>query len=178
MKRSPDESGCIDWPDALHDSPEGGMWVYAFWLAEYREVDRPLFPEQSLTSELLDGPLYATVDEDPYVKCTGPDATITLAKPNQVVSVNSLYPAERLQRYVPPGSSAKERERYLLSVYDAGAPVLAAICLGSTSRSLVYADGSRWECTLTDLTKAGTKIIKLLNQLYNREACLVTFLDI
>lgn len=172
-------TGCIDWPDALRTGLGNGMWVYAFWLA-----DHTLKPRHEVTvGELLDGiNLGGITFRDPFVKCTGPDQTLALPEPGTVASstVKDVYPPERRVPVPAPWNAADRaaRERYLSWSRDAGASILAGICLGTIGCVLIDDFDRPWECTFNDLSRAGKRLVRQLNKLYGRDATFVTYLDV
>ena len=101
---------------------------------------------------------------DSFIRCTGPEAVIAL--PTQDAPIGDT--AATIYDRQPDG------KEYL----DAGVPVLAAVCLGTTSISYVDADtGAYWQCTEVDLTGRGQALLRTLSNLYSRSPILVTYLD-
>ena len=161
-------SGWITWPERRTDytaTGGAGMWVYAFWLADYRR------------HEILGG-----LPRDLFIHCHGPEFTLTMPRPAHVTSPNhnTVYPDGRIRQPVEPlAPDAVERGNYLRSVLDAGAPVIAAVCLGSTATVYAHPDtGQFWYATLADLSRKGRKLIATLNDMLGpRPAELVTYMD-
>jgi hypothetical protein len=58
-------------------------------------------------------------------------------------------------------------------------PLLAAVCLGSSSRSYwtTGPDEGFWQATRKDLTSTGRDLVTVLEHLYEREARLCTYVD-
>lgn len=172
MGRLPGSTGWIKWPDISSgewtDSGEGGVWVYAFWPCQFsEEVTKPTYavpPDHELASETM------TFEYDPFVRCIGPESTIALPNPDVLLSDDQIYPLEDVPL------SAQDREADLWHMFDAGVPVLAAVCLGTSGHSYVNNDGY-WHCAEDDLTDKGQALLAVLNQLYTREPVLVTYLD-
>jgi hypothetical protein len=151
MGRQPGQSGWVDWPHPSptrwHDTGEGGMWVYAFW---------PYDTDQA------------------FVRCNDVESTIALPMPDFVTSdkANEIYlGVEEL------GNRAVTIDGQIMAALDAGTPVLAAVCLGSTSSSYANPAGAYWQCTVNDLTDEGMTLIRLLTMLYRRRVVLITYLD-
>ncbi len=149
-------TGCIRWPELgsfWSDGGEGGMWVYAFW------------PTNS-----------AATREDPFIRCHGPAATINLTRPDFIVKdAGEIYDPPRAPRVVPADFDP-ESGQYMLDVLDAGLPVLAAVCLGTTEITFMH-EGQYWFATDADLTQEGLDVVGALNLLYERSFRLVTYLD-
>ena len=160
MGRTDSVSGFVDWPTAgerWRDSGEGGMWVYAFWLAKTHPPD----PEFRWP--------------DPFIACHGVETTVCLPLPDSTVSdgVEQVYFRDTEDL---PGR-AEDPEGYTIAVMDAGHQVLAAVCLGSTGNSWVDGQGNYFQCRTETLNSRGRALIIALNALYDREPVLVTYLD-
>lgn len=177
MAKQRQHSGCIDWPTGngyTTSTDRNGMWVYAFWLTDYSEpVDVGLALVTKAQHKLL---------KDPFVHCEGPQHTITLPKPYCTVGGNAsrVYPPElQPEPAAAFGGDTDARGRYLRWTYDAGAQVLAAVCLGTSAA--VYVDTKTetyWQATTDALTRKGRKLVQALNELYGpRHAELVTYVD-
>lgn len=145
-------SGWVVWPELgerWHDTGEGGMWVHAFWLADYSRDD-----------------------SDPFVHCCGVQATIALPHPDVVAGV---WPGTLPDgRFYQPLSWPRPDSDVLR---NAGPPVLAALCLGSTGVSYCTDDDGYFICAPGDLTGAGKRLLAAASQLYEREPVIVTYLD-
>lgn len=165
--------GYIKWPGAgygLNDD-KYGTWVYAYWLAQYTE---PL--EAGL--DIVDGANVEHQLRDPFIHCEGPDYTIALPETHCVFNATAVYPTARRLEYTDPlDPDAIHRGNYLRYTMDAGAPVLAAICLGSVP--FAYTLGvAGWMADMHHLTRKGRKLIAAVSELYDgREAHLVTYVD-
>lgn len=79
----PREYGCVKWPDSgYRDTGEGGMWVYAFVLADAASG---------------------------FIRCCGPAATVSLPLPDVVLRDDGdVYPAEWPDWRAPDDLSAKD----------------------------------------------------------------------
>lgn len=182
MQETIERTGYVKWPggrryrnQTTHDR---GMWVCAFIRARYNLASQSLpILEGRDSAELL------TFYGDEFIRCVGPDSTAILPALDdaRVVSANvkDLYPPEHLVekplgRHVP----WEERERYLLYTLSAGAPVLAAVCLGTTNTAWTDPKtGEPWQATFGDLTRPGKRLVRGLEALYDRAADIVTYLD-
>lgn len=160
-------TGWINWPTHLNDTGEGGMWVYAFWVSDLDS--RTIVVNENEPAEKI------AILRDSFVKCFGPQTTLALPWQNFVVSSN-----ER-QIYVPSEDfpdPKEDRDAFNMAIADAGVPVLAAVCLGTSVHSWTdYEGNDYWSCTEEDLTKPGHMLVASLNRLYGREAILITYLD-
>lgn len=170
--------GYIRWPGTEHASnreDQYGTWVYAFWLAEYTE------PVEAGLEIVPDTEAAASTEKllrDPFIHCEGPDYTIALPQPHNALGGSLVYPATRRLEYTEPlDPDAIHRGNYLRYTMDAGAPVLAAVCLGSVP--FVYTLGvAGWLATPKDLTRKGRKLVDAISELYGgRPAHLVTYVD-
>ena len=167
--------GYITWPDRRFttDPLLGGMWVYAFWLADYTE---PVDAGLNIVNADITG-----LARDPFIHCSGPEHTIMLPKPERALRGGNVYPSDLEQPPVDPTDpDALARGTYLRHTLDAGVPVLAAICLGSTAK--VYVNGTQdtyWAATPKDLNRRGRKLMKALSDLFgaDRPVELVTYVD-
>lgn len=168
-------SGHVKWPTHLDEIDGAGMFVYAFWLADYtlqREVG---------LGTLLSG--ITVAGTDPFITCTGPDEVIALPRPGGAYGrfADEVYPERGAPPYVAPGSPDHAgRHRYLAFQHDAGAPLLGAACLGTTTRTYAHRDpagevGEFWAASAGDLTRPGRKLLRRLGSLYGRPARLVTY---
>lgn len=163
-------TGYISWPKGRRARPADGdgMWVYAYWL--YEPVKDPVFVD--------------ALAKDPFVRCFGAEHTVQLPRPAMVASPNApeLYPPDREVRPVAPTDrDALHRGNYLRSTLDAGKPVLAAVCLGTTSRVFAHEDDAQryWYASWADLTRAGRGLVARLSKLYGpRTTHLVTYVDL
>lgn len=122
---------------------------------------------------------------DPFVHCHGVDHTIVLPVPDVVASPNE----DRI--YIPAGQHRRHLTEYprdptdtdahvdwTIQTYDAGQPVLTAVCLGTASRTWSIPGGQHWWATPKDLTFQGRKLLKALSRLYGgRKVELVTYVD-
>ncbi len=154
-------TGYVNWPEGLDGwraSGEGGMWVAAFWLCELGEDD-----------------------QDPFVRCHGPEYTIALPFPD---SVATALPADRLYRDdlkldLPwePEPTRMQVEQHAYDQMDAAHPVLAAVVLGTSAICWSDGEGNYWSATTEELTSRGRALVVALNALYDRQAIVVTYLD-
>lgn len=161
------------------------MWVYAFVPAQYTlQVSQPMYAPDApgLTdeqrAELLE------YDEDPFLYCHGPDATIALPQPDSVASTTAdlIYPDYDRDHDQEPGPPVNYRdpqlvERRILDTMDAGRPVLAAVLLGTCGSAWVNDTGELWVCRTQNLTWPGRGLLTQLARLYSRDPVLVTYLD-
>lgn len=159
------EAGCVRWPVDVPDwtdSGEGGMWVTAYWLADFESVVES-------KGRTWDG-IEFTVPRDPFIKCHGPDSTIGLPVPEWVTSPNYAQVYE---------VTDPEDDPHTIDVnpYSAGRGVLAAAVLATTRASYVNSDGKHWHAEVADLTVLGQKIIQVISLNYLRTPVLVTYLD-
>ncbi|MET0701666.1 MAG: hypothetical protein ABWY93_18605 [Mycobacterium sp.] len=165
--RHPGSSGFVNWPkvgvDGWHDTGEGGMWVYAFVPAVYSAV---------VTVPLTDTEDHE-VQVDPFVHCHGPESTLALPMPDQLAGdFPGIYTPEQFERV-----HAYSSPRLDLEMANFGVDVLAAVCLGTTDKSLADAGGEPFVAQRTKLTTRGWRLVALLELLYEREVTLVTYLD-
>ena len=133
------------------------MWVYAFAVA--------VGTVEHLGEEINGRRSRYTVD--PFAFCHEVHDTIALHPPDMVVAAENIptvYP------YLddPPAMTA---------VLGAGAQVLAAVCLGSTSTVYHLPDGNYWRAERDDLTLSGRVLIASLETLYQRGLELITYVD-
>ncbi len=182
MGRQVGATGYVQWPEGIdgwRDSGEGGMWVVAFWLAEFSvEVCEPMFDPAADLPEEDRGRMH-TFRRDPFVRCHGPESTIALPFPDSVASAEE---ADRVYRdppapLPPSGHVRLEVEQHIYDTLDAAHPVLAAVVLGTAGTAWEDAEGSYWQATTENLTSRGRAIVVALNALYDRQAVLVTYLD-
>lgn len=174
-------TGYIRWKSLPHNgfrtTGEAGCWVYAFWLACY---DTPP-PDCGLTLVSDDPNSTATRAKltDRFIRCHGVEQIIALPQPDAPTSPNCavVYPPELHMQYVGPTGNTEAREAYLQYVDDAGAPVLAAVCLGSDAHAWIDERGNHWWAAREDLTWRGRRLLSTLDRLYGRRAELVTYLD-
>lgn len=161
----PREYGCVKWPDSgYRDTGEGGMWVYAFVLADAASG---------------------------FIRCCGPAATVSLPLPDVVLRDDGdVYPAEWPDWRAPDDLSAKDAatedgrrkyrirvERWIRDRYHHGRDVLAAVCVGTSACSWHHEDLGYWTCTPGELTDGGADLLRGLEKLYGIAPVLVTFLD-
>ncbi len=160
MGRTDCATGFVDWPKAggvWTDSGEGGMWVYAFWLAKTHPPDLEFrWP-------------------DPFIACHGVEATVCLPLPDSIVSDNPEQIYFRDFDELPDRDA--DPEGYTIGVMDSGYQVIAAVCLGSTGNTWLDDQGRHWQCRPETLNSRGRALIVALNALYDREPVLVTYLD-
>jgi hypothetical protein len=126
----------VNWPTSedYRDTGEGGLWAYAFWLANNHDA-----------------------------ACCGVTSVIALPQQDVVLNYDSLV-------YPPIGYGREDEAAYY------GAPVIGALLLGSTFNSLAN-DDDYFMVSYSDLTPPGQAVIDKLNNLYNRQAVIVTYLD-
>ncbi len=175
MGRQSGATGGVNWPAGQPEwkvTGEGGMWVHAFWLADFSTPQT-----QYRYAVAPDHPLAEVTDvyqRDPFIRCHGPETTICLPQPDCPVSDSTprvYHPRPELDRDT-------DLEGYTIGVYDAGYAVLAAVCLGTSGMSFRHADtGEPWQCTEDDLSHQGLAALAVLDLLYGRAAVLVTYLD-
>lgn len=177
MERLLHQTGYVRWPKKIPGSGQGGTFVYAFWTADYTEKR----PDETGLVELLTGSCDETVEADPFVTCSGPDNVIALPQPGLTFgpTCGEVYPPipDALSHVTPSHPDTRMRERYLAWTRDCGAPLLAAICLGSSNASYLPDGQTAWTAGMKDLTRPGRKIVSALDALYGRRAHLVTYLD-
>lgn len=151
MGRRMGSTGWVTWPslpsERWHDTGEGGMWVMAYYLA--------------------------SPGRDDFVRCCGPKGTIALPLPDREISpaASRVYRDIEGTAALPWGMDRTE------AVYDAGWPVLAAFCVGTSGTSLADANGDYFDASFEDLTLRGANVLTALSQLYGRSPVLVTYLD-
>ncbi len=156
--------GYVNWPNRTADTDDsfGGMWVYAFWRAEYTEsVDAGV--------DLFKANV-AAVHKDPFIHAEGAEHVIALPVPWRAMFSHSIYPTDRVVPSVPVTMENIQRGDFIRYTLDAGVPVLAAVCLGTSS--VTY---TGWFCQRGSLTKPGRKLLDVLNTLYGRQAELITY---
>lgn len=182
MGRQYGATGYVKWPEGVEgwrDCGEGGMWVAAFWPANFSIAeDVPLFDPavDGLTDE--DRAQTFTYSRDSFVRCHGPEATIALPFPDSVASGQE---ADRIYRDPadppPEGASRQQVEQYAYNLMDAAHPVLGALVLGTSATAWVDAEGSYWSASTEELTSRGRALVVALNTLYDRPPVVVTYLD-
>jgi hypothetical protein len=171
MRRRTDSvSGHVNWPserDGYHDTGEGGLWAYVFFLQQ---------PEG---------------DADPFDDCSDPGTVIMLPRPDVVCHDDGgIYDPHMTYKPYPQAPRADMLSRTAATDYahalqshdremlDAGMNVLAAVCLGSTGRSW-FSDrnGAYFKVTADELDVDGRQLIDTLAEFYGRSPHFVTYLD-
>ena len=169
-RRSPaaDTLSGVRWPvdvDHVRDTGEGGLWCYALVLAA-------TYPAR-----------------DPLVHCCGPAQTVALPLPDVVVhdpgQVYPPYTGHGPDPAPPRPGDPEDLRRYTWAIREQetdrlchGAPVLAAVLLGSSGGSWWDNRASHyWRPGRDDLTPAGIAVVQALEALHQRPVHLTVYLD-
>jgi len=150
-------SGYVDW----HRLDRTSWWsrnragqhtyVYAFWLVDYGRSDT----DHGVTLLKAEG--------------AHPDWFLHAETADQVLAA-----------YTRPSMSVSPNFRHVFGNNLAAKPLLGALLLGTADavyRTVYEGKDSAFRCTFDDLTRAGKKLMRANNKLYERPAHLVTFVD-
>jgi hypothetical protein len=197
MSSSELNSGAVIWPSHLRSTGEGGMFVYAVFADDYSlsgrcatREERPFEHCNGVASAYLQaGEVLLDQSEERWLARCRCGQRLTLAWQQQeecprcsrtvrAKLSDPLY-RENEERWFPNLARIERDRRRRLKEEDLySVPLLASVCLGSSSEA--YFDDQRgdyWTASRQDLTGEGRRLVRGLERLYGRPAELLTFLD-
>ncbi len=81
-----------------------------------------------------------------------------------------------LDAYAPPSAVVSPNFTSVFRNKLRAEPLLAAALLGNAD-AVYHNNGQMWWAATDDLTRRGKRLLKAMNQLYERDAVLITFID-